>query len=274
MASLADDIPDFERLLRNVVRQAMEAEHGIDWLAGLSNTQAASVRAAGDRARRNRPDEKLRDDWEAVGIEDVRAVLRSSFPQALSTVWPDRAAADVDLARISAYRGKNLHAVGPPSSEMSDVEVGAMMHRLRVGLEAVRRRLLNEVGDWWPYIAAVHSNIPEFCWERSAGGAKQGPGLLDAVLVEGDTVELTLVGEHPRAGRDRLRYRFLGTDVGLGVAREWSTTNTVRLTVPLIRELTVTGFVVDVDHTDGDAQQWEGVAFMMHVRPADAAGHA
>jgi hypothetical protein len=62
VASPADDIPDLERLMRNVIRMAMEAEKGDGWMGTLSISQQEGIRRAGERATKKRPDEWLRDD--------------------------------------------------------------------------------------------------------------------------------------------------------------------------------------------------------------------
>lgn len=269
MTSPADEIPDLERLLRNVLRLAMQSEHGPNWISErLGKTQTEAIQRAGGKARRQRPHETLRDDWEAVGLDEMRSFLRSCWPDVMSTVWADAAAADVDLGRLSAYRGKNLHAVGPPSGGMSNAEVGGMIHRLRVGLEAVRRMLYDEEGEWWPYIAAVHSNIPELRWERSSGTTRTGTPMNRAFLNEGDLVEVSIIGEHPRGPRERLRYRFISLDMR-DIDDEWSMDNELRFTVPCQREVVVSAYVADEDQTDSSPRSYESISFLVHVRPGD-----
>jgi hypothetical protein len=129
----------------------------------------------------HRPNEVLRDDWEAVGLGEMEAALRSqeSTPQAVLDVWDNREAIGVDLQRLAAYRGKNLHAVGPPSGQVGDSEMAAVILRLRIGFERVRRDLADTAGDWWPYIAAMSSNIPLLCFERTSLPLCRGPSSVE-----------------------------------------------------------------------------------------------
>lgn len=191
--------------MRDVLRRVFDAAVGVDWLDGLSEGARKGIERSANIARTQRPDETLGDDWDAVGIREIDATLRSIWQRlngALTTVWPDQNAATVDLDRLRAYRGKNLHAVGPPDGQIRDEEMGAMVLRLRIGFEGLRRHLANDEGEWWPYIEAVHSNIPEFCLDRTTGL------MGNAVLSEGDLVRFEIVGVHPQGPQDRLRYRL------------------------------------------------------------------
>ena len=123
------------------------------------------VERAAETARKQRPNETLRDDWDAVGLGEIAAMLRSiwqNLGDALTNVWQNLDEATVDLSRLVAYRGKNLHAVGPPEGQIKDDEVAAMILRPRICFEGLRRSLDHDDGEWWPYIEAIHSNIREF----------------------------------------------------------------------------------------------------------------
>lgn len=226
MASPADDIPDLERLMREVLRLSFEREHGADWQDGLSGSMRSSIERCGDRARAKRPEEELRDGWDAVGLGEISALLRSVFPSAIAVVWPDPQTSTVDLARLTAYRNKNLHAVGPPSGQIGDQEIEGIILRLRVGFENVRRTLMDEAGDWWPYIESLHSNIPEFCLTRGAGGML-GPKA-QPTLNEGDLITVEVVAVNPNGDSGKLRFRF---QAGWST-QTWSESSSFSCTVP------------------------------------------
>lgn len=80
----------------------------------------------------------------------IRALLVWKIPQALTSVWADSSFAVVDLERLTTARDKRAHRVGPPLGEVADSEAVAMVARLRIGLEDVRRRLDDQQGEWWP----------------------------------------------------------------------------------------------------------------------------
>jgi hypothetical protein len=209
VTSPADAIPDLERLMRDVLRRVFEAALGAEWMNGLSTSTRGGVERAAEIARKQRSRETLRDDWDAVGIGEIAAVLRSTWQNlngALADVWSNLDEASVDLTRLSAYRGKNLHAVGPPEGQIKDEEVAAMILRLRIGFEGLRRLLAHEDNQWWPYIEAIHSNIPEFCFDRTTSHSLVEPVL----LCEGDLVRFEIVGVHPQGPQDRLRYQIKG----------------------------------------------------------------
>jgi hypothetical protein len=78
---------------------------------GLSTSTRGGVERAAEIAQKQRSRETLRDDWDAVGIGEIAAVLRSTWQNlngALADVWSNLDEASVDLTRLSAYRGKNL----------------------------------------------------------------------------------------------------------------------------------------------------------------------
>jgi hypothetical protein len=261
VASPADDIPDLERLMRNVVRLALERERGTDWIASLSKAQQSGIEKASQVARRKRPGEPLRDGWDAAGLSDIAGILRSAWPSAMSHVWPDSSSAAVDLDRLVAYRDKNLHAIGPPSGQIGDQEVSAMVQRLRVGFESARRDLLDDTGEWWPYIAAVHSNIPEFRFERSSSG----PLVRAATLTEGDLVTFDAIGIHPLADPSRLRYRLLSPNVPELRTPTWVADGSFSFSVPHSPSVQLNLYVADGQPMDLLGTEW--VHFRIKVRP-------
>jgi hypothetical protein len=248
--------------MRNVLRLVLERERGLEWFSSLSATQQSTIKRAGERASERRPNEELRDAFDAAGLAEIAGLIRSDQLSATKAIWPDKTAASVDLEPLISYRDKNLHAVGPPSGQITEDEIRAVLLRLRIGFEAIRRKLLAETNTWWPYIAAVHSNVPEYCFERSAGGRMT----LSAVLVEGDLVTLDVVGVHPSAAAERLRYRvgFGGT---AGRVRppdvDWQASASFSFVVPRIVELSASVVVADAE----DLGNGEYIALTAKVRP-------
>jgi hypothetical protein len=123
------DIPGLERLMRAVVRQVCNITIGHDWLTNMSQSVTDSVARAAALAHAQRPSEVLQDDWEAVGLAEIGALLRSWWTKiggSLTPLWAKAVEADVDLERLLSQRA----------------EVAAIITRLRIGFEQVRRNLL------------------------------------------------------------------------------------------------------------------------------------
>lgn len=237
--------------MRDVLRHVFEVPLGPDWLSGLSRGVREDLERVSSLARTQRPNETLRDDWDAVGIGEIAAAVRSTWSDlngALAAVWPDPYVATVDLDRLHAYRGKNLHAVGPPGGQVSDAEMGGLILRLRIGFEAMRRQLVSDNGQWWPYIEAVHSNIPEFRLDATHHAAW-------AQLVEGDLVWFEIVGVHPQGSQDRLRYRIKGGRVAGGDIPDtgWVANRQFQFAVPRLRTVEFFLAVADLDDLDNFA---------------------
>ncbi len=255
------DIPDLEALMRTVLRLSLRAELGDDWLKHLPAHVGRLIEDNAKLAARKRPQEQLRGPWDAAGMPTIRALLAWKLPIALNAIWPDPAHAEVDLSRLASARDKRAHVVGPPLGQITEDEVAAMVTRLRVGFEEVRRRLEGEVGDWWPYLASVHSNVVELCWERSSGWAGR-----TTTLNEGDLVTLDVVGVNPNGPTEDLRYDFRciqsgGVQAGLA----WDESNSFRFEVPRCRTLLVkvsVGTAYDIANVDTAKRQ-------LPVRPSD-----
>src|SRR5664280_3209644 len=251
--------------MRDVLRSVFVTTLGAEWLKGLSNQVRPGVERAAETARKQRPKESLRDDWAAVGIGEIAATLRSTWPTlngALAGVWSSLDEMDVDLSRLAAYRGKNLHAVGPPQGQIKDEEVAAMILRLRIGFEGLRRSLAQDDGEWWPYIEAIHSNVPEFCFDRTTP-----PTLRDTiVLSEGDLVRFEVVGVHPQGPQDRLRYQLTGgypMSEAFPGCSGWVGHSEFRVSVPKKRKVDFFLYVADVD----DPKNADMRPFECRVRP-------
>jgi len=260
VSSPADDIPRLERLLRDVCRLALEAEHGLDWLDRLSGAERKAIGKDAHLARTQRPDEALTDDFDAAGLRALAKILRGHLgPRILSAVWDsDADAAQVDLDRLHAYRGKGLHLVGAPTGQIADAEAAAIIKRVRVRLEDYRRKLMDEAGDWWPYIESATSNVDGFCFVR--------PGMPRPVtLNEGDLVTIDVVGVNPVGPDGDLQFRagFGGTVGGPRPPDSgWQREGSFSFEVPRVRQLSVSIFV-----GVGDDGQGEYAAFQIEVRP-------
>lgn len=163
------EIPGVERLMPDVVRQVCNVTIGEDWLTKTSQSVADGVARAAALAHAQRPSEVLQDDWDAVGLAEIGALLRSWWPKlggSLTPLWAKAVEADVDLERLLKYRGKSLHAVGQVNFESQRAEVAAVITRLRIGLEQVRRNLIPGELDWLPYLERIESPIEGLCWTR------------------------------------------------------------------------------------------------------------
>ncbi|MGH3370988.1 MAG: hypothetical protein ACRDPR_13420 [Nocardioidaceae bacterium] len=118
-------------------------------------------------ARTKRPGEALRDDWDAVGFDEIAASVRSRWQAlgaSLAPAWKRVEEADVDLRRKLEYRGKALHAVGATKSAALQAETSAVIKRLRLAFEEIRRSLLPDDTDWLPYLERIESSIRGLCW--------------------------------------------------------------------------------------------------------------
>lgn len=253
------DIPDLEALLRHVIRRSMESESGSAWLSSLPSNVVKHVSDVAALARRKRPHEQLRDDWDAAGMPAIRALVAWKLPQALTSVWIDPRFALVDLERLTTTRDKRAHRVGPPIGEIEGSEAAAIVTRLRLGLEDVRRRLDDQQGDWWPYIASVHSNLEALCWER-ASGWKGG----NDVVTEGDLLTFDVVGVNPTGAEADLRYDYrLIQSGGAQQSIAWDERRSACLEVPLCKTILFklsVGTAYDIGNVDAIKRQ-------LRVRP-------
>lgn len=126
--------------MRDVLRTVFEGALGPDWLDKIGKKAREGIAKAAELAHRQRPDEKLRDDWDAAGVNEIAAALRTVWDDlggAMGGVWKTLTHAIVDLDRLSEFRGKELHQVGEPPGpgtieEMSGV-IYATAHGVRGG---------------------------------------------------------------------------------------------------------------------------------------------
>jgi hypothetical protein len=243
--SEATGIPDLERLLRDVLRRCFETAFGPEWLSQLNSGVRPGVLRAGEVARSQRPTDLLRDDWDAAGLGEMDKALRSHWADLkdlLGPVWAEQNEAVVDLSRLRGFRGRELHAVGPRLGAVGRAELDAIVQRLRIGLEGVRRAMANDQGDWWPYIEAIHSNVPEFNGDR-----ENRPGR--AKLIEGDTVTFEVVGVHPTKAQQDLIYKLelAGPGASSGDGVDWQPGNQFQVQVPRARTVAYHLFVADAN---------------------------
>lgn len=259
MGGSVEDIPELERLARDVLRLVFRVGLGEHWQSELSGAVARSLRRAREVAESQRPDESLRDDWDAAGLPELAQALRSTWSGVedyLTPVWRSLHEAEVDLMRLREHRGRRLHRIGPEVGLLAEEEVAGIVLRVRVGLEHVRRRMEDEMGEWWPYIESIHSNIPDFCVTRAARNRGR------PTLVAGDTVQIEIRGVNPLGDQTNLRYRVsvFGTS---RIDLDWSESGHFMFQVPLMRHISVHYYLHDC--TDpGNGDEWVSAA---DVRP-------
>jgi hypothetical protein len=207
------EIPRLERLMRDVLRAVCEQTIGVGWLTDMSSAVASAIAKAGAMARTKRPGESLRDDWDAVGLDEIASLVRSRWQPlsaSLAPAWHRVEEADVDIHRLLEYRGKALHAVGATNSATNQAETAAVITRLRLAFEEIRRSLLPDDQDWLPYLERIESPIPGLCWSRGERDP-QPP-----TLRQGDRVEFRLIGVNPAGDQGDLRYSLEVTGVVAG----------------------------------------------------------
>lgn len=255
------DIPRLERLMRDVLRSTCEEAAGPLWLGTLSRSVADAVNGAAGRAATQRPDERLDDAWEAAGLAEIRALLRSWWPRIgaqLSPVWNELAEMQVDLDRLLAYRGKSLHAVGPVNYENQRTEARAIITRLRIGFEEVRRQRLPDDLEWLPYLERIESPIEGLCWSRTTG-SREWP-----TVRQGDRIDIRLIGVNPAGDQDRLQYDIEITGVlGDKPAVERNGPNEFFFDAPRSKQFIVGCYVRDRD----DPRMYDGQSVVARVVP-------
>lgn len=239
-AGAAGKIPDLERLMRSVIRTVAAKTWGTNWLDdGISISKKArdKIASEAERARRSRPDEHLADDWQAAGLDEILTVLVSRWPDLSSqfaAVWPSDTHMRTDIERLKAYRGKGLHAVGAPPNPAEHQELEAMILRLRIAFEAVRRIGAPLPDQWWPYIERIDSNVD---WSTKP------------TLYHGDVVTITVTAVNPRGGQEDLRY-WIG-QLGVANPRGLSSDPSAAIEVVEAKSLTVQVLVRHVDDEHG-----------------------
>lgn len=265
------EIPRLERLMRDVLRAVCEQESGANWLAGLSRSVKVAIRNAHEIARKQRPAETLRDSWDAAGLSEIAALLRSEWgalASRLEPAWTRKEEADVDLRRLLDYRGKSLHAVGITNPASQQAEVSGIVSRLRLAFEAIRRSLLPGNTNWIPYMEGIESPIPGLCWLRGHGRPEP------PILGEGDLVEIRLVGINPAGPQSDLRYRIEVTGIAAGAIilpppaggpYPYQDGNEFTFDVPRTRQILIGCYVSAVG--DPDMYDGETVSALVVPRP-------
>jgi hypothetical protein len=230
--------------MREVLRTAFVTAVGGNWLDQLSRKVREGVRKAAETALVHRPGEVLRDDWDAAGLSELAAAIRSNWTDLgplLTSAWASPDECEVDLRRLRAYRGKKLHEVGRPQLQIREDEMVGLVLRLRLSFEAVRRELASDQGEWWPYIEAISSNVDEFCVDRS--NRHRGSPTLN----EGDLVTVEIAAVNPLGAQEDLRYRLLVMWNGGGHDSELRADPSFQVVVPHTRAASLHPIVVSVD---------------------------
>jgi hypothetical protein len=255
------EIPGLERLMRDVLRSVCVDRIGEGWLDDQSKSVATAIEKAAAKARTQRPDETLADDWAAAGLDEISALVLSNWSTigpSLAPVWKKAAEAEVDLGRLLAYRGRSLHEVGLRNFPAQRSETAAAITRLRIGFEEVRRSMLPEETGWLPYLERIESPIPGLCWTRG------GPSPEIPTLRQGDRVQLRLVGVNPDGEQDDLRYDIEITGVvGERPSVERHGANEFSFEAPRSKEFIVSCYVRDVN----DPTMYDGWAVSAKIIP-------
>ena len=263
------EIPRLERLMRDVIRAVCEQELGPSWLAALSRSVTVDIDKAREVARRQRPDEALRDNWEAAGLSEIASLLRSRWDMLaarLGPAWERREEATVDLQRLIEYRGKALHAVGITNPASQQAEMAGTITRLRLAFEAIRRSFLPDETNWIPYLEGIESPIAGLCWSRGNGH----PDL--PTLHQGHLVEIRLLGVNPAGPQTDLRYRIEVTGIvggaivlppPTGGPYPSQVSNEFVFEVPRTREILINCYV----SAAGDSDMYDGATVRALITP-------
>lgn len=198
---------DLEPLLRGVLRIAFAEIHSPNWYMQLQSATRGKLESCRRRAERARGTRLEPDPWRAAGLVEIRDVLTELYSGGLEAllrpVWESPTAMRIDLERLIQVRHDQAHPGVVPLSLARRDEAAAMVRRIRLGLEAVRRAISRDAGDeWWPYLERIESpNIPEFSWSRAGGG-----GALRPRLFEGDEIEFHVSAVNPAGPQEELLY--------------------------------------------------------------------
>lgn len=285
---MADPPPpelEVEALLREVLGSLLHRTAGAEWEQRLSGRIRRSLKRVHDAAQGSR--EGVPDDpWLTAGLNEIREVatfflseihekktdysatdpdgiLREAFDD---LGWKDVYLCRADIERLKVARHHTAHpdVVHPLSSAQAD-EVQAIVKRLLLGCERVRRRLMDLEEEWFPYITTVSCpGIPE--WEYRRGSNFP----IAANLNEGDQIEFVVSAVNTNGSDEQLRYGLLVQADGGSFVTAVDDEREGRLTCrasPPGREV---GFCVAVRDVGGghDASDWDDeVCFQARIRP-------
>jgi hypothetical protein len=212
---------ELEALLRLTLGDLFVRTVGVNWQNSLSAGVRTSLEKTREVAARNR-DGVGSDPWTTAGLREIRQVAESFAMDVYegradhSATDPDRllnaglkdlgwhtvAQCSADFQRLEAERHDDAHpgVVAPPASAVIE-EVEAIRRRLRLGAEAVRRRLIGADEEWFPFIERVDCpHIPQ--WKYVRGRIFPEP----AALGEGDEVEFVVSALNTDGSGTGLRY--------------------------------------------------------------------
>jgi hypothetical protein len=226
-----DQVSQVEFLLRSTIGELLRAALGADWQQLLSKSITSDLKRESDRAKAAR--EGVPDNpWAAAGLAEIAKVAqhflrhKSEFSKqdpddllsSLHQLWDSPEECQVDLNRLRRLRDDHAHpGVAPPIASALKEEIRAMIRRLRLGCESIRRRLARVEGEWWPYIERVDCpGIEVWTYERSS----RRPGT--ALLVEGDALEFVVRAMNPVGPDEDLDYALcIQPDGGSFSQPEW-----------------------------------------------------
>jgi hypothetical protein len=182
--------------------------------------------------------------------------------------WHSVAQVQADFERLLADRHDIAHpdVVEPPTAAQRE-EAEATRHRLRLGCERVRRRLLDAEDQWFPYIESVHCPGIDG-WEYQRGGAQ--PVVVS--FVEGDRIEFHVSAVNTDGSDSGLRYGLYVQPDGGSFVTIVDGAPTGRLDCVAQPPGRAVMFQVRVRRATGghDASGWDDyVTFVARVRPGE-----
>lgn len=276
--------------LRSVLGELFECSLGSSWQQHLSKGVAGKLARkweVASKARAGVPEDpwqaaglseigsvaahflrRLRDESDSLSSNDSEGLLRSS----LSQLWRSPEECEVDINRLLPLRHDQSHpGVTAPPASVFETERAVIMKRLRLGCEAIRRRLTDDEGEWWPYIERVTCpGIDGWLFERKTHRGQGG----NASLVEGDHLEFVVEAVNPRGPDDELEYGLcVQPDGGYFSTLEWKSNSRLLVKAsPPGRRVT---FLVAVRSAGGGHSAGgidDEAIFMARIKPAAKGG--
>jgi hypothetical protein len=137
--------------------------------------------------------------------------------------WHTVAQCSADFERLEVERHTDAHpgVIAPPASAVIE-EVDSIRRRLRMGAEAVRRRLIGANEEWFPFIERIY--CPQVAnWNYWRGRSFPQP----AALGEGDEIEFVVSALNTDGSASGLRYGLYVQPDGGGSSPLSTTTHQV-----------------------------------------------
>lgn len=221
------------------MRALLERTVGADWTSRLPRRARESVEASVKVARQNRPNEVLKDDWEATGLQQIRLVARWAYDdvrvaEVLSLVWPSLEECEVDLNRLQSYRGGTLHLVGSGLGYWENREMEALVMRIRLGFEDIRRRMDDSDDEYWPYIESITTNVEGWRYVRTGTetGRCENPNGIPPKFFAGDIAEFHVNAVNPQGPQEDLVFMvWINAGNSFDHRIDWQSSPIFRLTV-------------------------------------------